>query len=450
MGLAGYRFANARDKKKANNCRVDEVFASDSLRDATSPSEKGGMAEAPAPHSIDTRKRGERHDAPLVQATRTQRQSCSGRKAVQPAASSHRGRTLAGAWLAACLALGAALLFRGLGARSADPHQSALASAAASVEAGLVTKPIEQIRVGERVVGENPLLSDSDRNVPDPDPATWRVIRLRMQKQHGGTLEMELLRPLSWIAARRIRTGTTVELDLPELGVSGPAQVLAVGPSPAIQRGAGPIVTGTFRHSSKQIIDLRVEGQDAPIVCTPEHPFWSEDRQDFIAAGQLRIGERLRSVSGHPLRVAAIARRERSEVVYNIEVHRQRVFSVSSIGILVHNNSARTWPPIGPGPSPRGGPPRDTHTGAYLPEPDAVGPHTTLGTRIGNDGVPYTQGATFDADGNFLGRTDVTDHGRPWDHGNPHFHPATSPSSVDSGSHAIPTPAELGLLRLDP
>lgn len=84
----------------------------------------------------------------------------------------------------------------------------------------------------------------------------------------------------------------------------------------------------------------------------------------------------------------------------------------------------------------RGGPPRDA-AGNYLPLPDAVGAHTTIGTRIGRDGKPYRQGATFDKDGKFIGRTDVTNHGRV-DHDNPHFHPATGPASVKKGSHPIP------------
>jgi hypothetical protein len=71
--------------------------------------------------------------------------------------------------------------------------------------------------------------------------------------------------------------------------------------------------------------------------------------------------------------------------------------------------------------------------GDYLPDPAAQGPHTTLGTRTGSDGKPYTQGATFDKDGKFTGRTDVTDHGRPQNHENPHFHPATSSNGVGPG-----------------
>ncbi len=60
----------------------------------------------------------------------------------------------------------------------------------------------------------------------------------------------------------------------------------------------------------------------------------------------------------------------------------------------------------------KGGPPRDKNTGDYLPDSAAEGSaHTTIGSRESDRG-PYTQGATFDQEGKFRGRTDVTDHGR--------------------------------------
>ncbi|MFN0278161.1 MAG: RHS repeat-associated core domain-containing protein [Pyrinomonadaceae bacterium] len=66
-----------------------------------------------------------------------------------------------------------------------------------------------------------------------------------------------------------------------------------------------------------------------------------------------------------------------------------------------------------------------------LPHPAAQGPHTTLGTRIGSNGVPYRQSATFPgqtwpkANGQDVpwSRVDWTNHGRPWDHLSPHQHP---------------------------
>ncbi|SRR6266481_5621366 len=86
--------------------------------------------------------------------------------------------------------------------------------------------------------------------------------------------------------------------------------------------------------------------------------------------------------------------------------------------------------------TPRSDLPRDK-AGNYLPHPEAQGPHSTVGTRVGSDGVPYRQGATFDEKGNFTGRTDVTNHGRG-DHTNPHFHPATGPVSVGPAEPIAP------------
>jgi hypothetical protein len=60
----------------------------------------------------------------------------------------------------------------------------------------------------------------------------------------------------------------------------------------------------------------------------------------------------------------------------------------------------------------KGGPSRDPKIADYLPDPLAEGsPHTTLGTRQGKY-EDYTQGATFNGQGKFEGRTDVTNHGR--------------------------------------
>jgi len=255
--------------------------------------------------------------------------------------SGHRNR-LAVAWLFAWLTLGAGFLFHGLGGQTSDFEPTAVASATLPTETRLATKPIEQIRVGERVLGENPLLSDSDRNIPDPDPATWRLIKLRMQKHDGGTLDIELLRPLSWLETYGIKPGFTAELDLAELGASGRARVLAIAPCPQIPSGAGHVVTGAFKHSSKQIINVHVEGEDEAIGCTPNHPFWSEDREDFVPASQLRIGEKLRSAAGQSVRLTNITRRGPPEAVYNIEVHGSHTYQVSLLGVLVHNSSAQS------------------------------------------------------------------------------------------------------------
>jgi RHS repeat-associated protein len=76
--------------------------------------------------------------------------------------------------------------------------------------------------------------------------------------------------------------------------------------------------------------------------------------------------------------------------------------------------------------------PKQTVGGVDIPTPlpEAQGPHTTLGSRIGQDGLLYRQSAEFDgpswpqANGQDvpMSRVDWTDHSRPWDHTSPHQH----------------------------
>ncbi len=61
-----------------------------------------------------------------------------------------------------------------------------------------------------------------------------------------------------------------------------------------------------------------------------------------------------------------------------------------------------------------------TEDGIPIPETDV--PHTQLGTRDGSKGK-YPQAREFGKDGKPLKGIDFTDHGRPWDHPNPHEHP---------------------------
>jgi hypothetical protein len=56
------------------------------------------------------------------------------------------------------------------------------------------TKPTGEIQTGERVLAANPQVDHAVVTASEIDPATWRNIRLRMRKQHGGTLEIVLLR----------------------------------------------------------------------------------------------------------------------------------------------------------------------------------------------------------------------------------------------------------------
>ncbi|WP_201747888.1 DUF6443 domain-containing protein [Chitinophaga vietnamensis] len=66
--------------------------------------------------------------------------------------------------------------------------------------------------------------------------------------------------------------------------------------------------------------------------------------------------------------------------------------------------------------------PRDSRTGEPVPDPQATGPHTQLGSKEGRKGT-YNQAREFDQNGKPVKDIDFTDHGRPGNHVNPHEHP---------------------------
>jgi hypothetical protein len=241
------------------------------------------------------------------------------------------------------------------------------------------------------VLARNPQLAEADLPEAPVDPASWVNIHLRMAQATGDPLEITLLRPVEWLAAQlaesaaldaeylqtleeargagadRALTGIrsvivsetvlppvlggipalsadqapttpSIFLALHELAAVGPAEVVRVEPCPPIEPGAGRLVTGTFSHHSGEVLDITVDGLSEPIGCTGAHPFWSEDRQDFIPARELVPGETLRTESGTLRQITRITPRRGPPVpVFNLEVDAEHVYYVSVDGVLVHN-----------------------------------------------------------------------------------------------------------------
>jgi hypothetical protein len=241
------------------------------------------------------------------------------------AASGHRGWSVA-KWALLAVSL-LSLALAGLGGwRTPPAHRDTSPN----------TKAIATIRVGERVLAENPTPDWDLQFGDDVDPPTWRKLQLRAAKADGSWAEVELLRPAWWLEQQASRVGGTIELNVPECGIEGRAEVLAIGPCPAIAPGRGQVVTGTFKHRSARLVDLYVAGQQSPIGTTPNHLFWSDGRAEFVRADELLVGEQLAGAY-QKLRVTRVDVQARSAAVYNLEVHRAHVYHVSAAGILVHN-----------------------------------------------------------------------------------------------------------------
>jgi hypothetical protein len=123
------------------------------------------------------------------------------------------------------------------------------------------------------------------------------------------------------------------------MGAQVEARVLGIDPCPQIATGKGRIITGTFAHKQGQVWELRLQGHSQIFGVTATHPFWSADRNDWVPAGELRIGERLLAADGSTPKVESFVLRDEPEPVYNLEVEGDHCYRVGSLGLLVHNAS---------------------------------------------------------------------------------------------------------------
>ena len=145
-----------------------------------------------------------------------------------------------------------------------------------------------------------------------------------------------LLRSRDWLEDHGAYVGGSVFLDMPEMGACGQAEVLAIEPCSSLEEGEGRLVTGTFKHTSGEVYDLKLESEF--IGVTTMHPFWSVDREAWVSAIDLEIGETLKTLTGTTV-IESRSRREEPETVYNIEVEGDHVYRVGDSGVLVYNAS---------------------------------------------------------------------------------------------------------------
>lgn len=143
--------------------------------------------------------------------------------------------------------------------------------------------------------------------------------------------------PLGEVNAEGLSVGRRLHVTLPEFNLSGDFTVTGIDACPTPARGDGHLVTSRFIHENTEVWDLSFERGSAPLGTTASHPFWSEDRQDFVAARDLHLGERLLLADGTTRRLESLTKRPERTTVYNIEVNSQHTYYVGLDGVLVHN-----------------------------------------------------------------------------------------------------------------
>jgi hypothetical protein len=135
---------------------------------------------------------------------------------------------------------------------------------------------------------------------------------------------------------------------MPEMGVNGPAKVLAIMPTKADSRhNTDPRykpVTGKFIHDNAEVINLYFTHQDTePLGVTSNHLLWSVTHGGWMHAGDLTVGDTVKTKNG----TETLTKKENKpgrHQVYNLEIHQSHTYYVSNIGVLAHNEYAKPNP----------------------------------------------------------------------------------------------------------
>jgi RHS repeat-associated protein len=205
-------------------------------------------------------------------------------------------------------------------------------------------RELGDIEVGQAL----PACSEAERHMlglpPRANRRLWvreqtRLVRLYVDCGGGESIWIDCLQDVSWVELQGARTGALVQVHFPEQGIRGQARVLGVWPCPPLEQDAGSLVVAVFRHTPAEVYDLKVSGEREPIGVTWTHPIRSADRNAWVAACELRIGERLLASDGSTPCVESFTLRPEPEPVYNIEVEGDHCYRVGQHGLLVHNAS---------------------------------------------------------------------------------------------------------------
>ena len=208
------------------------------------------------------------------------------------------------------------------------------------VEGGVVTKVLKagNDRTEYNLVGSRYVRGSVDET--DVTASLWRAIDIDLEKPDGTHAEVRLARPLWWLEDVGVRKGRTFDLAVEETGLSGRAMVLnidAVTGDSRQHRDGEQMVIATIEHQDGEVWDLVFDADASDALgVTATHPIYSEDRGAFVAAGDLAIGEHVRTLRGS-VSLTSKSVRSGGADVYNLEVHRAHAYHVSTAAILARN-----------------------------------------------------------------------------------------------------------------
>lgn len=170
------------------------------------------------------------------------------------------------------------------------------------------------------------------------DSESWYQIDLVIYDYLGNTkIEINLLRPLSWIEQTKTEAGNTIILSIPEKGIiNETAYVLDIKSFPDFSPGKGNPVTGLFRSFGK-VLKFTFESGEF-FECTYGHRFFSMDQNDWIPACELHEGDQILAMDDY-VTIVSIEPQDGVHEVFNLEVAKDHTYCVTNDNIVSHNEN---------------------------------------------------------------------------------------------------------------
>ena len=192
---------------------------------------------------------------------------------------------------------------------------------------------------------------------PTVEAGKWSVVRFEAAGDPGGLPRGVLVRPDSWVEREGCEKGSTLTLEEEAMGLHLDVRVLSVRPVESLdvipvvhtRRGPRHVISWVERRVERTLaLGFERESTDgdaagregAPlehVETTAEHPFHSADRAGWVAASDLRVGERVSLVRGGSATLRSRTLTTGPATVCNLEVIGEAEFAVGLAGITVHN-----------------------------------------------------------------------------------------------------------------
>lgn len=207
---------------------------------------------------------------------------------------------------------------------------------------------VAAVSVGERVTldaeeydaadwGDEDAEAELAEDAARYDLDDWRVVTLAIGSPESAEyVEIQTIERASDAAEMQRSFEGGVLIATPTGEVLGRARVASVEPCPLPDGGDGFLVTASVSRVVDEVLAITLSCALEPLIATADHRFYSEDRSGWVAAGDLRPGERLRSRWG-PCFVTCIEVRREPTRVCDITVAGVHAFYAGEGGVLTHN-----------------------------------------------------------------------------------------------------------------